>query len=161
MMEPKKRRLEKENVSLEENDAETAHPVCEPKSAQKSEANKWMKMEKEKAEDVRMRYLKEIFEKYQNIIVTFELEDREFKIDCEFNLKPLKNLHEIRDYTGKDFLATGFLELCQIHNAKIVMLEETKLNFGEILKLTGNFCKVRCDEWWIFDCCFERFWDSY
>ncbi|CAI5440199.1 unnamed protein product [Caenorhabditis angaria] len=78
MTEPKKRRIEEENVSLEKNAPKTTG---------------WFDM----------RYLNEILEKYQKTIVSFALEDEDFP-KRGFNLKMLENLTENTKLTYQQVL---------------------------------------------------------
>ncbi|CAI5440177.1 unnamed protein product [Caenorhabditis angaria] len=107
---------------------------------------KWMKIiENEKAEDVRMRYLNEILEKYQKTIVSFALEDEDFP-KRGFNLKMLENLSDIEDKTDKDLVGNGLFDASQIIGCWQLRAENTKLTYQQVLELDPWFGTIRCDE---------------
>ncbi|CAI5443031.1 unnamed protein product [Caenorhabditis angaria] len=97
---------------------------------------KWIETKYESAEEVRSKYLKDFLENYHKSIQNLILGDTEFAFD-EWNVKMLKNLYNIEDFTFKDLIRTGFMEFPQILKADWCKIEGTSLTFDEIIQYKG------------------------
>ncbi|CAI5439980.1 unnamed protein product [Caenorhabditis angaria] len=119
----------------------TTHPM----DLTKKTVIKWVQEVDGKADHVQSLYLNKYLERYHKSIIRFEFNGYCSKFD-QFNFKMLKNLIDIEIRSVNDIIKEGSMDKSQVISANWLKMKEETLDFDDILKFNGLYCKTKCND---------------